>query len=86
MGATLPDGTEVLVDPRPRRPLTAGDVVLARRPDRPGTTLVKRVTAVAADGALTLEGDDPARSTDSRSFGPVPRSAVIGRVVWVFPV
>jgi len=37
---------------------------------------------VAAEG-VTIEGDhsDPAESTDSRQFGPIPGSAVVGRPV-----
>ena len=42
--------------------------------------LVKRIGAVLEDGVV-LHGDNPRASTDSRSFGPVPSSAVLGRVV-----
>lgn len=31
-----------------------------------------------------LQGDNPSDSRDSRSFGPVPRSHVLGRVVCRF--
>ena len=30
---------------------------------------------------IVLRGDNPEASTDSRSFGPVPTSAVLGRVI-----
>ncbi|MDP9074743.1 MAG: S26 family signal peptidase, partial [Actinomycetota bacterium] len=44
---------------------------------------VKRVAAVDSDrGMLSLLGDNPGASTDSRTFGPVPRHAVIGRVAF----
>ena len=42
--------------------------------------LVKRVSAVLED-EIVLRGDNPGASTDSRSFGPVPAGAVLGRVV-----
>ncbi|RJK98436.1 nickel-type superoxide dismutase maturation protease [Vallicoccus soli] len=57
-----------------------GDVVLARRPDRPGLVLVKRAVRRAGPG-WWLEGDSPVASTDSRDFGPVPDALVLGRVV-----
>jgi signal peptidase I len=40
---------------------------------------VGAVTTDLAPGALYLLGDNTAESRDSRSFGPVPRSEVIGR-------
>jgi signal peptidase I len=41
---------------------------------------VKRVRAVAGDD-VTVVGDRPEASTDSRTFGPIPRRNVIGRPV-----
>lgn len=54
-----------------------------RDPRLPERILVKRVGAVDR-GAGTLEvlGDAPGASTDSRSFGPVPRSSLVGRAVY----
>ncbi|MHB8329848.1 MAG: nickel-type superoxide dismutase maturation protease [Acidimicrobiales bacterium] len=57
-----------------------GDLVVVADPRHGGRLLVKRVTAVGA-GHLELSGDNPAASTDSRSFGPVGLGAVRGRVV-----
>ncbi len=66
-----------------------GWIVVAERPDRPGLTIIKRVASV--EGAsreeegervtITLLGDNPAASTDSRQFGPVGAEAVWGVVV-----
>ncbi|HEX6702765.1 MAG TPA: signal peptidase I [Gaiellaceae bacterium] len=36
-------------------------------------------------GEVFLLGDNRSRSCDSRRFGPVPRSAILGRVVFVLP-
>lgn len=60
----------------------AGDVVAAADPRREDRTIVKRVAEVRPDGALVLLGDDSGASTDSRTFGPVPRALVQGRAVW----
>ena len=57
-------------DPRP------GD-----RSVRSGRVLVKRLAAVEGD-AVTLVGDNPTESTDSRTFGPVNRRAVLGVAVY----
>ena len=59
-----------------------GDLVAVRDPREPSRIIVKRVATVRADGALEVAGDDPDASTDSRHFGPVERSAVVGRVVY----
>lgn len=58
-----------------------GDVVVATDPREPERALVKRVAAV--DGSsVWLAGDNPGRSTDSRDFGPVALSSVVGRAVY----
>ena len=53
--------------------------------------MVKRLAGVPGDigggsvlepGEYWVEGDDPERSTDSREFGPVRRSDLLGRA-WV---
>ena len=58
----------------------AGDVVIIRHPQRPELLTVKRIVRPEASG-WWVEGDNPAASTDSRDFGAVPDSSVIGRVV-----
>jgi nickel-type superoxide dismutase maturation protease len=55
-----------------------GDVVVARLPDRP--LGVKRAIEFTPDGWV-LAGDNPAASTDSRTFGAVPATDVLGRVL-----
>jgi nickel-type superoxide dismutase maturation protease len=73
-----------------RGPVRAGRVVVVAHPSRPGLELVKRVMAVAGDrspdggilrrGQVWVEGDHHDRSTDSRSFGAIGRSAIVGVV------
>jgi nickel-type superoxide dismutase maturation protease len=70
-------------------PVGRGDVVVVEHPRRPGFEMVKRVTGAPGDEGLSpgewfVEGDNPAWSTDSSSFGPVPRGAIRGRVVFVY--
>ena len=83
MAPRLPPGALVVaraIGDRTR--LRVGDVVVARRPDRPELEIIKRITAIAAGGAIVLEGDNPATSTDSRQFGPVTREHIVARVRW----
>ena len=80
MAPTLHDGDWLLVRRASGARIRAGDVVVARRPDRPGLLLVKR--AVRRDGAgWWLLGDAPDASDDSRLFGVVPDELVLGRVL-----
>jgi nickel-type superoxide dismutase maturation protease len=62
-----------------RRPDT-GHVVVASDPEVEDRFLVKRISHVSPEGLVSLEGDNRERSRDSRSFGPVPTQAIVGRV------
>jgi nickel-type superoxide dismutase maturation protease len=77
MAPTLLPGDRLLVARLPGR---RGDVVLSADPREPGRELIKRVSSVDA-GRVTLRGDNPAASTDARSFGSVAGSGVRWRVV-----
>jgi signal peptidase I len=65
-----------------------GDMVVFHAPIRaraacglmPGAVLIKRITRVV-DGRYFLQGDNRGASCDSRVWGTVPRSSLIGRVV-----
>jgi len=78
MEPTLSEGDRLLVM-RTRR-VRPGDVVALRAPGGGGRVLVKRVHASQLGGVVVL-GDNPAASTDSRDFGPVPAQSVLGRAV-----
>jgi nickel-type superoxide dismutase maturation protease len=88
MRPTLRPGDRVLVWRWCR--LRRGHLVVARDPELPGLHVVKRVAALPGQpfaGASGLDGfvllgDDPTTSRDSRSFGRVPRSSILGRVVF----
>jgi nickel-type superoxide dismutase maturation protease len=79
MRPTLEPGDRLLVVAWRR--VRAGDLVALADPRQPARTLVKRVGRVD-EANMTVLGDDPAASTDSRSFGPVPRRTVLGRAVY----
>jgi hypothetical protein len=50
-----------------------GQLRCLEHPERPGFWLVKRVSAVHADGTMSVSSDNPTAPTvDSGSFGPVP--------------
>lgn len=59
----------------PRR----GEVILVRDPREPRRELIKRIAAIDG-GLVTLHGDAPDASTDSRTFGTIPIDAVRWRV------
>jgi signal peptidase I len=70
------------------RPPRVGDVVVVRDPDDRNRFLLKRV-AVAPDRVLAPEwiyllGDNAQASRDSRAFGPVRRSEVVGRAWFTY--
>jgi nickel-type superoxide dismutase maturation protease len=68
------------IDPGTR--LRVGDVVVARRPDRPEQEIIKRIHSIDAVGTIFLIGDNPRASTDSRNFGAVTREQIVARVRW----
>jgi len=85
MAPTFLPGDRLVVLTRPFAPRSwpVGTVVAVVDPRDPSRTLVKRVAAVdRTTGRLDVRGDDPGASTDSRAFGPVPSSSVVGRVVY----
>jgi nickel-type superoxide dismutase maturation protease len=59
-----------------------GDAVVVRDPRDPSLEVVKRVTAIVPDGTVEVRGDHAAVSTDSRTYGPLPRALIVGRVVY----
>ncbi|MBA4180113.1 MAG: nickel-type superoxide dismutase maturation protease [Anaerolinea sp.] len=86
MSPTYNPGDWLIVDlrafrgrlPRP------GEVVILRDPRAPKRQIMKRVSAVTLHGELDVRGDNRAESTDTRTFGPVERSLLVGKVLWRF--
>jgi nickel-type superoxide dismutase maturation protease len=75
---TLRPGDLVLT--RPARRVHVGQLVVMRDPREPARTVVKRVASVTPQGVV-VRGDNPAWSTDSRTFGAVPVERVESVVV-----
>lgn len=86
MRPTLVPGDRLVVVAPPVGPVPwprPGDIVALHDPRRDGRILVKRVAGTdPRAGTLEVIGDDLGASTDSRSFGPVPRSSIVGRAVY----
>ena len=76
---TLRDGDRLVV--RRTRRVGPGDIAVAVDPRDHARPLVKRVATVGPQG-VDLVGDNPAASTDSRMFGPLPADMVRGRAVY----
>jgi nickel-type superoxide dismutase maturation protease len=78
---TLLPGDRILV--LRARHLRVGDVVAVSDPRMPERLLIKRVVSVDELNAnVMVAGDNPDASTDSTTFGPVARGAVVGRAVY----
>jgi len=76
MEPNLHDGQWLIIN-RISRP-KVGDVVVFRYGS---TELIKRIIRPVGDG-WWVEGDNKDFSTDSRSFGPIPKTAIVGKVMW----
>jgi nickel-type superoxide dismutase maturation protease len=77
MQPTLEPGDRLVIGPAWR--LRPGQLVAVPDPRHTERLLVKRIHALS-DGGADLRGDNPAGSTDSRHFGPVPVGVIRGRV------
>jgi nickel-type superoxide dismutase maturation protease len=81
MEPTLLPGDRLLLVPSVA--LRRGQIVAVTDPRNPSRLLVKRVAGLDRRTRLvSLEGDNPSASSDSRLFGPVARRAVVGRAVY----
>lgn len=79
MAPLLRSGDRVLVDPKAA--FQPGDIVVARHPYRSSVRILKRLISINADGRVSLAGDNPRESEDSRTFGSVSSSDLLGKVV-----
>ena len=82
MQPTLNDGDHVLV--RTQTKARPNEIVLSLHPYKKNVRLIKRVESTDDAGAFLL-GDAPSESTDSRSFGYVPWSHIVGVVTSKLP-
>ncbi len=84
MQPALAAGDYVVVATRDyaRRAPRPGEIAIACDPREPDRVIAKRVAALSGEDDVFLLGDNRAASSDSRTFGPVPRSSLLGRVRW----
>jgi nickel-type superoxide dismutase maturation protease len=80
MQPTLRPGDRLFLLRLPGR-ARAGRLALTADPRDPGRELLKRIHATSR-GETEVRGDNPAASTDSRVFGPVPADTVRTYVAW----
>ena len=89
MEPTLRSGTDVLVQKLKgfagKAKLCKGDVLWLTHPLHSDRQIIKRLSRISQEDRLYVLGDNPKESTDSRTFGAVPRSKVLGRVVARIP-
>jgi len=76
---TLKDGEAVMIVAT--KSIKPGDVVLADHPYKTSVKMVKRVHAIDDEGRYSLTGDNPAESTDSRTFGSLSLEYIQGKAV-----
>lgn len=79
MSPVLNDGDLVLYAPAATP--SVGDIVIAPHPYKQRVKLLKRVSSIDHDGNITLLGDNPSESTDSRTLGTIRSDAIRGVVV-----
>ncbi|CAN5335042.1 hypothetical protein BH10ACI2_BH10ACI2_18630 [soil metagenome] len=79
MSPTIKNCERVLI--RPGSDFAIGDIVLAAHPYKRSVKILKRAIAIDAENNITLIGDNPHVSTDSRTFGAVSIESILGRAV-----
>ena len=86
MRPTFLPGDRLWVDPRAYERLapTVGDVVVVKDPEVTGRLLLKRVFEISlgpsGEPRVDVRGDESSRSRDSRQFGKIAPSLVVGKV------
>jgi len=81
MYPTLKEGDVLLVDKRAE--LEEDQIVILKDPQNPKKVLVKRIIVLDSEYAW-VEGDNNGNSRDSRDFGEVSRTNIIGKVIKVW--
>ncbi len=76
---TLKNGDAVLINPQAK--FETGDIVLANHPFKQSVKILKRIGEISKDGSFLLIGDNKDESSDSRSFGKISASEILGKAV-----
>jgi nickel-type superoxide dismutase maturation protease len=77
---TFKNGDEVLVSIT--KTFSVGDVIYAKHPFKSSIKIIKRISKIENDGSVFLVGDNLAVSSDSRTFGAIPKENLIGKVAF----
>jgi nickel-type superoxide dismutase maturation protease len=80
----LKPNDEVLITTTGNVSLKQGDIVVARHPRETDFILIKQVNSILEDGQIELVGLNQEASTDSREFGSVNHSNILGKVTSIF--
>jgi nickel-type superoxide dismutase maturation protease len=76
---TLKNGDGILIDADAK--ISAGDIILAKHPFKKSVIILKRLAEIDENGNYFLVGDNPAESTDSRTFGAISAKHILGKAV-----
>ncbi|MEP6902599.1 MAG: nickel-type superoxide dismutase maturation protease [Actinomycetota bacterium] len=76
---TLKNGDGILIDAD--AVISEGDIVLAKHPFKKSVIILKRLAEIDENGNYFLVGDNPAESTDSRTFGAISAKHILGKAV-----
>ncbi len=78
---TIKSGEDVLVIPvSSATQLSPNDIVVCFHPFKTDIRMVKRIRETFYDGGCYVISDNENEGTDSRSFGVVDRSLIVGKV------
>ncbi len=69
--------TQAYVEQHP----VVGDIIVCKHPYIKDYLMIKQIADIQEDGRFFVLGINPDESTDSRSFGAILPSAVLGKVV-----
>ena len=76
---TLKNGDGILIDADAK--IAVGDIVLSKHPFKKSVIILKRLAEIDQNGNYFLIGDNPAESTDSRTFGALSPKHILGKAV-----
>ena len=79
MSPTINDGEVVLYERA--FDIAVGDIVFSAHPFMQSVKIVKRIMHIDSDGMVTLAGDNPGESTDSRTLGRIPIKSMQGKII-----
>ena len=86
MSPLLKPGDEILIDPQAytKSLPQVDDIVVTVHPGQNNLTIVKRIAALDSQQRYWLLGDNPQKSTDSRHWGTIKLTDIIGKVTSQF--